>query len=335
MTNFFTLIFIVSIFLVAQCPIAAQSVTLVQPPSKSQAKSRPLAKGIADVQARIAKNNELANSLQDAVREHAIKIGEILYSSYGQKKSPATKLIKLKEAYESVHGAVENGVTGQVWPAVGQFGQALLDFGSDPTFKWLSPQGQSAVNNINAFQQIGWEVARLKTTQSELDGYNTQIDTDTKILQSLQSESSDIAARQNSDSTDTNPGISLPPTVDPVLPVTPPGDFSALDDAILINKWLDLGNRAFTDQSQEDSFYSEFPAYKQFKNIAETRSPLTEVEQAAVSPMPAAKDPTTSTQTPDDRFAQWCSKLDPQSSLAGYTIWSGAGCDKIGSSTKK
>lgn len=318
------LVCIISMFLFIARLIAAQTGTFVQPKSKS----RPLARGISDVQARIAKEQEEADHLQNAVSEHVLNIGKILYSTYGQEGDPAKKLIDLKNAYESVHSAVENGVTGQVWPAVGQFGQALLDFGSDPTFKWLSPQWRSAVNNINAFQQIGWEAARLKTTQSQLDGYQAQINTDNAIRQSLESESDKIAARQDSDNTDSTPETAPASTTDPILPVTPSGDFSALDDAILINKWLDLGNRAFTDQSQEDTFYSEFPAYMRFKNIAETQSPITDVEHAAL--------PVGSRQSPDaseERWRQACAGTIP-----GSIIWGATGCDRccsIGSKYKK
>jgi len=263
MTTGLRLLYIATILLLVQrVPIEAQ--IFVQP--------RPLAKGIADVQAQIAKETELANGLRDAVSEHAINFGKILYGAYGQEGDPAKELIKLREAYESVHSAVENGVTGQVWPAVGQLGQALLDYGSE-----LNP----TVNNINAFQQMGWEAGRLKITLSELNGYTAQITRDTEILQSLESKSADIAARRSPDNTNVT---SLPPTADSILPVIPAKvDLSALDDALLMDRWLDVGNRAFKDQSEEDHFYSRFPAFKKFQKVAETQSPRADVERGTVS----------------------------------------------------
>jgi hypothetical protein len=182
----------------------------VQPP--------PLAPGIADVQARIATNTKLMDGLSEAVQDHISKFGEILYTVYGQQGDPAKKLLDLKQAYDAVHSAVVNGVTGQVGPAVGQLGQALLDFGSDPTFKWLGPYARS-VKNINALQQVLLEGAQLKQTLTELNDYKAQVTRDTNILRDLQKKSSEIAARSKGGSTVTT---KQPLIVNGPLPATRP-----------------------------------------------------------------------------------------------------------------
>jgi hypothetical protein len=250
---------------------SAQTQTFVQP--------RPLSRGIADIQSRIQADKRLASSLEEAVQDHVAKFGEILYSTYGQEGDPAVKLLKLKEAYDSVHSAVENGVTGQVWPAVGQLGQAVLDFWSE---------ANPSVNNINAFQQMTLEGLRLRTTLSELNGYREQIARDTDILQTLEQKSADEAAQQDNERADSGSDVTAPLTMDLVPPTLPPGvDLKALDDALLLERWLDLGNRAFKNQNEESAFYQKFPNLQKFQKIADTRSPRTEVERTSA---PASRE---------------------------------------------
>jgi hypothetical protein len=265
MMQFITLTYSIIAFVFVQQD-SVQTQNFVQP--------RPLARGIADIQSRIQADKRLASSLEEAVQDHVAKFGEILYGTYGQEGDPAVKLLNLKEAYDSVHSVVENGITGQVWPAVGQLGQAVLDFWSE-----ASP----SVNNINAFQQMTLEGLRLRTTLSELNGYREQISRDTNILQTLEQKSADMAAQQDTERADSGSDVTAQLTTDLVPPTFPPDvDLKALDDAILLGRWLDLGNRAFKNQTDESEFYQKFPNLQQFRTIAEIRSPRTEVEALAV-----------------------------------------------------
>lgn len=257
---------------------SSQSVTLVRSPATV---GGPLAKGIADIQAIISRDRRLAQALNDSVMEHLQNMGEIIYGAYGQKEDPAVHLIELKQAYDGVHSAVVNGVTGQVWQALGQLGQALLDCASDSTCL-PAPNyqvGQDLLKGMNVLQQIGWESARLETTLSELNAYNAEIATDTGIEQTLEQKNVEIQARQDPNSTNSDSDTTPLATDDPVLPIIPAGtNLSALDDALLMLRWMDLGNRAFANKDEEDRFYARFPALQRFKTIAETYAPITEVE---------------------------------------------------------
>src|SRR5215475_3762377 len=70
--------------------------------------SRPLGRGIADIQARIQRNKQLTDELQEAVAGHVQSIGELIYAAYGQNQDPGRLLIELKKAYDDVHNAVQN-----------------------------------------------------------------------------------------------------------------------------------------------------------------------------------------------------------------------------------
>jgi hypothetical protein len=178
----------------------------------------PLAKGIADVQERIKNNTKLIDDMNATVQEHLLRFGEIIYTVYGQENDPAKKLLDLKAAYDAVHSAVVNGVTGQVNAAIGQLGQVLLDCGSDPGC--LGPYATS-VKNINALQQALWEGARLKETLNELTDLQAEVAQDTKILQNLIQKSADMSARQ-SDGGAVDPSDSDEPSIHPPVPVTLP-----------------------------------------------------------------------------------------------------------------
>ena len=56
---------------------------------------------------------------------------------------------------------------------------------------------------------------------------------------------------------------------------------SELDNAVLLCKWLDIGNRAFSNEPEESAFYQRFPALDQCRAIAEYRSPAFEVKNWA------------------------------------------------------
>jgi hypothetical protein len=56
---------------------------------------------------------------------------------------------------------------------------------------------------------------------------------------------------------------------------------SELENAVLLCKWLDIGNRAFSNEAEEGAFYQRFPALDQCRAIAEYRSPAFEVKNWA------------------------------------------------------
>ena len=178
----------------------------------------PLAKGIGDVQARIEQSTKQIDGLKEAFQEHLNKFGEIIYSVYGQEGDPAKKLLDLKVAYDGVHDAVINGVTGRIAPAVGQLGQALLDCGSDPTC--FGPHAVY-IKNINALQQVLWEGARLKETLTEWNNYKAQVAKDTDILRDLEKKNTELIARGKIGGS-TNPAAPPVFVQPPDTPVAPP-----------------------------------------------------------------------------------------------------------------
>jgi hypothetical protein len=56
---------------------------------------------------------------------------------------------------------------------------------------------------------------------------------------------------------------------------------SELDNAVLLSKWLDIGNRAFSTEPKKSAFYQRFPALDQCRAVAEYRSPAFEVQNWA------------------------------------------------------
>ena len=56
---------------------------------------------------------------------------------------------------------------------------------------------------------------------------------------------------------------------------------SELDNAVLLCKWLDIGNRAFSTEPEKSAFYQRFPALDQCRAVAEYRSPAFEVQNWA------------------------------------------------------
>jgi len=244
-----------------------------------------LAKGIADLKARIAVEDKLAAELDNAVLGHFERMGEIIGS---ENKGTLGLLIKLKDAWKGVGTAWKNGSEGQVWPACGQLGQAVLNCLSKPVCAGtiMPPAAEFSeefIQPVNLVQQFTWEGLRTLTTMSERNGYRVQAEKDRGILQNLEQKSAEIDARPGPDRKDPNTDVTLPTADDTVLPITPPdANMSVWNDAVLIARWLDLGNRAFADKNEQDSFYRKFPAYQQFRMVAETHSPRTEVERAAV-----------------------------------------------------
>jgi hypothetical protein len=79
------------------------------------------------------------------------------------------------------------------------------------------------------------------------------------------------------------------PPVTPLLQPPPPPeprrtDYSELDDAVLVNRWRDLGNRAFSNKAEEDAFYRRHPEYLKYRKTAELRSPADDVDRDSVKP---------------------------------------------------
>jgi hypothetical protein len=238
----------------------------------------PLQKGIDDVKARIAKNTQIAETLRDSVSEHATELGEIIYKAYGQENDPVQHLIELKDAYDDVHAAVTNGVTGQVWPAVSQLGQAALDLWVERA-KASGSELYLILKPINDAQQVAFGLARIKVDLMDQDTNDAQIKSDGAILQRLQDKAANIANQEPGSS----PGESGSLSLQPLPLVHPPDvDLSALDNFILMANWLDLGNRAFNSRIQRAQFYRDFPVLKQFEKLAEIGSPQSQANAAGL-----------------------------------------------------
>jgi hypothetical protein len=229
-----------------------------------------LGRGIQSVQSNIAVNQKRANDLRNDISSSLIRIGGIVYTSYGQKKDPGRLVLSLKESIDNAVDALRAGNTRQGLELVGKVGQITLDLWSEEN---------TAVNTVNAIQQILWELGNLRKTTSELSNCEQRIATDTQILSKLEAKNTDLQSRIDSQVSKTNP-VNQNDTR-PTQAV----DLSALDDAVTLNRWLDLGNRAFANKTEEDAFYRRFPDLLKYRTIAETYSPRTEVlrDRAAAS----------------------------------------------------
>jgi hypothetical protein len=79
-----------------------------------------------------------------------------------------------------------------------------------------------------------------------------------------------------------------PPVLPPPTPPRPVEsrrtDYSELDDAVLVNRWRDLGNRAFSNKAEEDAFYRRHPEYLKYRKTAELRSPADDIDRDSVKP---------------------------------------------------
>ncbi len=252
------------------------------PISAGPARSRradTLAKGIADLKARIAVEDKLAAELDNAVLGHIEEMGEIVGR---ENKGPVGLVLKIKEACKDVGEAWKNGREGQLWPAVGQLGQAVLDCASDPVCAGtvmppVAPYSEF-IAPVDFAEESTFAGLRTLTTMSERNGYRVQAEKDRGILQNLEQKSAEIDARPGPERKDPSTDVTLPTADDTVLPITPPdANLSAWNDALLIARWFDLGNRAFKDKDEEDSFYKKFPGYQKFRMVAETHSPRTEI----------------------------------------------------------
>src|SRR5215217_5424983 len=233
---------------------------------RAQPKPRPYDRGISDVKTRISRSEEFRRVHDQQLQKHLQNFGEIIYGIYGQEGDPAKVLIQLKQSYEAVLDALKNGVTGQVWPAVGQLGQAILDYWSDR---------DQRVKGINAFQQLLLESASLKQTLTERDRYRQQIARDTLILQQLEAKQRNVLSQGPTPKT-----LNDRPSSPKVEFENAQVDLSALDNAILLGQWLSVGDRAFEGSQQKELFYKRFVELRQFEEIARFRSPQAEVLQA-------------------------------------------------------
>ena len=68
--------------------------------------------------------------------------------------------------------------------------------------------------------------------------------------------------------------VTLPTTTAPTS-----ADLTELDKAIQFLDWLDKGNRSFNSKEERARFYDNFPGLRKYENIAETRSPASDVER--------------------------------------------------------
>src|SRR4029077_7683409 len=229
--------------LTIQFSAQATFVSLASPQQSQPTRSKPLARGIRDVKARIAQNQQIAGELKEAMTEHLQKMGEMIYSTYGQEKDPGRLVMELNKALDDTLNAVKNGKTGQVWPAVGQLGQALMDCASDMTCAAtrMPPLAEYVQDSkpLNLMQQEFWEFGRLGTTIMDYGGYEDIIGRDTQILQNLEAEDACINTRNALEAGSSSSELGSDTLDEPVMPVRPYGvDLSSLDDAMLIARWL-------------------------------------------------------------------------------------------------
>jgi hypothetical protein len=249
------------VLLVAICPLAVDGQG-----------TKPLGRGIQDVTDRIAQNKRQVGQLDNDVQGRVLQIGKIIYTAYGQTGDPGRVLLDLKETTEQVIQTIEAARTGRGNAA--EVAQLILDDWSDLN-RW--------VKAINVGQKVTiGELAPLVNTLMLRDQYQKEIATDTQILGNLQAESASLGARNTT------------PAPVQIQPQTRKFDFSALDDAVLLSRWLDMGNRAFSDPREEDAFYKRYPALERFRSVAETMSPRTDVERAGTIkqlPLDEAKKP--------------------------------------------
>src|SRR5262249_38153450 len=64
-----------------------------------------------------------------------------------------------------------------------------------------------------------------------------------------------------------------------------------LDNAALMDSWLDLGNRAFDNQQQGDTFYQRHPTLAKYRTVAEDHSPISEIQQDYQSSVQSMSSP--------------------------------------------
>ena len=224
-----------------------------------------LGKGIQDVNARIAQNEQHINQLENAVTGYVLKIGKIIYTAYGQKGDPGRALLDLQDKIEQDLETIAAARSGQ--PNTDRIAQLILDEWSE-----LNP----VVKNINASQQLLGQLAPLVEALWERNNYQQQIATDTQILGRLEAENANLG-QQSSNSPSAPPPPA--PTVIEMRTQAIAFDFSALDDSVLVSRWLDMGNRAFANRQEEDGFYRKHPEFSKYRQIADYRSPESEVEQ--------------------------------------------------------
>lgn len=222
-----------------------------------------LGRGIQDVKARIATNEQIVNQLANEVNGYVLKIGKIIYTSYGHEGDPGRALLDLKDKIERNLETLAAARAGQ--PNTGRIAQLILDDWSE-----LNP----VVKNLNATQEIIGQLAPLIETLWQRNNYQQQIVMDSQILGTLQTENANLAQRSN------NPQSAPPPPTPTVSkPRTQAGafDFSPLDDAVSVSRWRDLGNRAFSSKAEEEAFYQRHPEYLKYRKIAELRSPADDI----------------------------------------------------------
>jgi hypothetical protein len=77
-------------------------------------------------------------------------------------------------------------------------------------------------------------------------------------------------------------------TITPLPPASPVEsrrtDYSELDDAVLVNRWLDLGNPGFSNKAEEDAFYRRHPEYLKYRKIADAGPPPPEAGKGSGTP---------------------------------------------------
>src|SRR5260370_23654618 len=99
-------------------------------PHQAASQSGRLTKGIQDVEQIIASNKAHADDLQKEITEHIGKVGEIIYTSYGQEGDPGRLVLELKAKIEQLEKIVKAGSANQFQSLVGELAQGFLDLWS-------------------------------------------------------------------------------------------------------------------------------------------------------------------------------------------------------------
>jgi hypothetical protein len=138
------------------------------------------------------------------------------------------------------------------------------------------------IEAINVGQQIAWELAEASQILRERAAREKEVNRDDEILRWLEAKNEALKSRAAADQNWT-PKPPKPPggTDTPVPPPPPPRpglNGAVVDEWEQLQRWLDRGNRAFDDRTQEDQFYRAYPMLKPLREIAETGSPADEAE---------------------------------------------------------
>lgn len=118
---------------------------------------------------------------------------------------------------------------------------------------------------------------QLKVQSQALDQRADDLLVRGAVLQRFQEQ----AINQNQNLPDQNPpdsstGVSVASNT---ASTQNPAAGATLDDAVLLDRWLNLGNRAFDNQQQADGFFQQHPSLTKYRDVADDHAPISEIEQ--------------------------------------------------------